>query len=166
MAGNLSETRIVAGLLDRLLDDEPEVSTEPPWREGQVIRELKKSLRRDLEELLNARRSLDTLPDGLEELPSSLLNYGLPDLQSVEVREQHDIQRMCSLIAETIRRFEPRLQQVSVSPVVETSRERALDRRFRFSIEAVLVAEPLREDVRFRSAVETGSGAILVETAA
>lgn len=165
MASLPSDRRVVPGLLDRLLDDEPETSVEPAWRDGQVIRELKRNLRRDLEDLLNARRPLDDLPPGFPELPGSLANYGLPDLQSVEVRETHDLQRLCRLIEDCIRRFEPRLQNVAVTPLVEPGQERPLDRRLRFSIEAVLVAEPLREAIQLTSAVDAGSGAILVEAA-
>jgi len=165
MAGPSSDRRVVPGLIDRLLDDEPETSSEPAWREGQVVRELKKSLRRDLEDLLNARRPLDALPDGFDHLPGSLANYGLPDLQSVEIRETHDLQRLCRLIEDSIRRFEPRLQNVSVSPLVEHGDQRPLDRRLRFEIHALLVADPLREPVQLTSAVDAGSGAILVEAA-
>lgn len=166
MAGNMAGRRVVPGLLDRLLDDEPETTVEPPWRDGQVIRELKRSLRRDLEDLLNARRPLENLPDGLESLPGSLVNYGLPDLQSIEVRETHDVQRLCRLIEECIGRFEPRLQNVAVAPVLQSHQDRPMDRRLRFEIEAMLVAEPLREQVQIRSAVDAGSGAIVVESGA
>jgi type VI secretion system protein ImpF len=163
MAGLPSDRRVVPGLLDRLIDDEPETTVEPPWREGQIVRELKKSLRRDLEDLLNSRRPLDDLPAGFEELPGSLANYGLPDLQSLEVRETHDLQRLCRLIEDCIRRFEPRLRNVTVAPLVEPGQERPLDRRLRFEIDALLVVDPLREPVQLTSAVDAGSGAILVE---
>lgn len=165
MAKPSSDRRVVPGLLDRLLDDEPETTREPPWREGQAIRELKRSLRRDLEDLLNSRRPLDALPDGLSELPDSLANYGLPDLQSVEVRETHDVQRLSQLIEDCIRRFEPRLHDVKVDLLVPEDGRRPLDRRLRFSIDAVLVAEPLRESVRLCSAIDSGSGSIAVEGA-
>lgn len=165
MAGPSSERRVVPGLLDRLLDDEPETTSEPPWREGQVVRELKRSLRRDLEDLLNTRRPLADLPEGLVELPASLVNYGLPDLQSLEIRETHDIQRLCRLIEDCIRRFEPRLRNVTVTAQVEPGRERPLDRRLRFAIEAMLVADPLREAIQIRSAVDAATNAILVESA-
>lgn len=165
MAGPSSERRVVPGLLDRLLDDEPETTTEAPWREGQVVRELKRSLRRDLEDLLNARRPLADLPEGLAELPASLVNYGLPDLQSLEIRETHDIQRLCRLIEDCIRRFEPRLRNVTVRALVEPGQERPIDRRLRFAIEALLVADPLREAIQIRSAVDAGTNAILVESA-
>jgi predicted component of type VI protein secretion system len=84
-------------------------------------------------------------------------------LQSLEVRETHDIQRLCRLIEDCIRRFETRLKNISVTPLIEPGQERPLDRRLRFAIDAVLVAEPLREAVRLRSAVDAGSNAIIVE---
>lgn len=161
MIGSSADRRVVPGLLDRLLDDEPHSTVEPPWRESVVIRELKHSLRRDLENLLNSRRSLEDIPDGMEHLHDSLVNYGLPDLQSFELRDVHDIQRFCRLIEECVRRFEPRLRHVAVSP--EGQVERPLDRTLRFVIDAVLVADPFQEPVRLSSVVEAGNSTILLE---
>jgi type VI secretion system protein ImpF len=163
MAWASSEKRIVSSMLDRLLDDDPQASAEPPAREAQVIRDLQRSLRRDLEDLLNSRRPLDKLPEGLAELPGSLANYGLPDLQSLEVREVHDVQRLCRIIEDCIRRFEPRLHNVVVGPVTDADEDRTMSRRLRFAIDAILVADPYREPVHFRSDVDSGSGAIVVE---
>jgi predicted component of type VI protein secretion system len=52
-----------------------------------------------------------------------------------------------------------------VAPLVEPGQERPLDRRLRFEIDALLVVDPLREPVQLTSAVDSGSGAILVEGA-
>jgi type VI secretion system protein ImpF len=163
MAGASSEKRLVPSLLDRLLDDDPQATVEPPSRESQVIRDLQRSLRRDLEDLLNSRRPLDGLPEGLAELPGSLANYGLPDLQSLEVREMHDVQRLCRIIEDCIRRFEPRLQNVVVGPVKDSDEDRTVSRRLRFAIDAILVVDPFREPVHLHSDVDSGSGAIVVE---
>lgn len=163
MAGISSEKQLVPSLLDRLLDDDPQASTEPVAREAQVIRDLQRSLRRDLEDLLNSRRPLDGLPEGLAELAGSLANYGLPDLQSLEVREVHDVQRLCRIIEDCIRHFEPRLQNVVVAPVMDSDEDRTVSRRLRFAIDAILVAEPYREPVHLHSDVDSGNGAIVVE---
>jgi len=165
MAALPRDNRLIPGLLDRLIDDEPDLQVEPPWREGQVIRELKRSLRRDLEDLLNARRPLDDLPEEYRQLADSLANYGLPDLQSFEIREKHELQHLCRLIEECIRSFEPRLQNVQVTPLVAAGEDRPVERRLRFGIDAILVAEPLREMIQFHSAVDAESGMILVEGA-
>jgi len=160
-----NEIQLLPSLLDRLLDDHPEESREPAWREVQVVRLLKTSLCRDLQNLLNAHRLLATIPEVYSELKTSLLNYGLPDLQSMEVREDHDLGLLCRLIEESIQAFEPRLQGVRVRPVIDAEGKKPLDRRVRFEIEAVLVVEPLREPVLFSSSLDMASGEFAVEGA-
>ena len=73
-----NEIQLLPSLLDRLLDDHPEESREPAWREVQVVRLLKTSLCRDLQNLLNASRVLSVIPERYAALKTSLLNYGLP----------------------------------------------------------------------------------------
>ena len=160
-----NEIQLHPSLLDRLLDDHPEDSREPAWRDVQVIRVLKASLCRDLQNLLNAHRLLATIPEVYSELKTSLLNYGLPDLQSMEVREDHDLGLLCRLIEESIQAFEPRLQGVRVRPVIDAEGKKPIDRRVRFEIEAVLVVEPLREPVLFSSSLDVASGEFAVEGA-
>ncbi|MBM4057218.1 MAG: type VI secretion system baseplate subunit TssE, partial [Planctomycetes bacterium] len=104
-------------------------------------------------------------PEECVELGSSLLNYGLPDLQSLEIREDHELVRLCRLIEESIQNFEPRLQGVRVRPLIGEDGRRPFDRRLRFEIEAVLVVEPLREPVVFASALDLSSGVFDVERA-
>ncbi len=158
-----NEIQLLPSLLDRLLDDHPEESREPAWREVQVVRLLKTSLCRDLQNLLNASRVLSVIPERYAALKTSLLNYGLPDLQSIEVREDHDLGHLCRLIEESIQAFEPRLQGVRVRPVVDADDKKPIDRRVRFEIEAVLVVEPLREPVLFSSSLDIASGEFAVE---
>lgn len=161
-----SELPLLPSLLDRLLDDRPEDREEQPRAESQVLRQVRDSLCRDLQNMLNARRSLEVLPAECPELGTSLLNYGLPDLQSLEVREDHELVRLCRLIEESIQCFEPRLQGVTVRPLVGEEGARPIDRRLRFEIEAVLVVEPVREAVTFASALDVASGSFAVEGAA
>jgi type VI secretion system protein ImpF len=158
-----NEIQLLPSLLDRLLDDHPEESREPAWREVQVVRLLKTSLCRDLQNLLNASRMLAVIPERYAAQKTSLLNYGLPDLQSMEVREDHDLGHLCRLIEESIQAFEPRLQGVRVRPVVDADDKKPIDRRVRFEIEAVLVVEPLREPVLFSSSLDVASGEFAVE---
>lgn len=156
---------LLPSLLDRLLDDHPEETREPAWRDVQVVRVLKTSLCRDLQNLLNAHRLLATIPEAYAELKTSLLNYGLPDLQSMEVREDHDLGLLCRMIEESIQAFEPRLQGVRVRPIIDAEGKQPIDRRVRFEIEAVLVVEPLREPVLFATALDVSSGEFAVEGA-
>jgi type VI secretion system protein ImpF len=161
MPAPATNNRLLPGLLDRLLDDEPGVSSEAGPQEGQVIRELNRSILRDLENLLNARRPLAVLPNETGLLAGSLANYGLPDLQSLEIREDHDVDRMCDLIRECIERFEPRLRGVYVKALGEGH---AMDRRLRFVIEATLLVEPLQQEVRIESEIDASRAGFTVRT--
>ena len=50
------EPRAQIPLLDRLIDDAPEVAHDPPLSAVETATILRRSVRRDLEALLNARR--------------------------------------------------------------------------------------------------------------
>jgi type VI secretion system protein ImpF len=160
------EMPVLPSLLDRLLDDHPEERSEPAWREATVVRMLKAHLCRDVQNLLNARRTLADIPERYHELPISLMNYGLPDLQSLEVREDHELARLCRLIEDSIRTFEPRLQGVRVTPLAGPEGAKPIDRRVRFEIEAVLVVEPLKETILLASSLDTANGEFAVEAVA
>ena len=78
-----SDVNIVPSILDRLLDDEPEISTEPASTRIKNLRSLERSVARDLEALLNSRQeTLQELPSEFKEVSRSLLTYGLPDFTS------------------------------------------------------------------------------------
>jgi type VI secretion system protein ImpF len=155
--------QLLPSLLDRLLDDQPETREEPRWHDGLVIKTLKHGVCRDVQNMLNARRPLDDLPEAYLELRNSLVNYGLPDLQSLEIREDHELEHLCRTIAALLEAFEPRLRRVVVTPDLGDEGRRPLDRRLRFTIEALLVVEPLREGVRLSSAIDATSGDFQVE---
>ena len=52
-------------LLDRLLDDEPKIKSEAPMTRNASLARLKTAVRRDLENLLNTRRTPDYIPEGI-----------------------------------------------------------------------------------------------------
>src|SRR5262245_30104663 len=80
MARVRAEQPLIPSILDRLIDLDPTVSREPSPSRHQVLRELKLSVRRDLENLLNSRQRCVSPPDHMKELEKSLVNYGIPDL--------------------------------------------------------------------------------------
>jgi type VI secretion system protein ImpF len=80
------EIRITPSILDRLIDNEPQATREAPRTQAQSLAELKTSVKRDLEWLLNTRHNGVEIPETLEELNQSLAIYGLPDLASLSVR--------------------------------------------------------------------------------
>jgi type VI secretion system protein ImpF len=145
-----SDVRTTPSVLDRLIDLEPGLSSEPPASRHRNIRQLKDSVRRDLEWLLNSRRLVDEIPVDLKETRRSLAAYGLPDFTGVGVSNPAEQNSMRRLIQTAIETFEPRLKDVAVT--VETGRE--FERSLHFRIAAYLQVEPAPEPVTFDTTLQ------------
>jgi type VI secretion system protein ImpF len=150
---------LVPSVLDRLIDFEPRVSTEPPASRPRTLAQLKESVKRDLEWLLNCKRSPEPVPIGLPHLERSLLTFGMPDLSASSLLNAHDQDSLRRAIETAIRRFEPRLTGVSVSQVQGLERDRSI----RFRIDAMLRIDPAPEPVTFDSVLQLTSKAFLVK---
>jgi type VI secretion system protein ImpF len=138
-------------LLDRLLDQPAD------WRPTQVqaIDLLRAAVRRDLEDLLNARRRRLPLPSGLALLPLSPLGYGIPDPTAGSFTDEASRTALVEDVERTIRQFEPRLDRVSVT--LTDSGGELLDRSLHLRVEALLRTDPLPEQVAFETIVHAAS---------
>ena len=84
MAKNEIERTVQPSLLDRLTDSDPRVSADAHVTFAESVRRFKASIQRDLEWLLNTRRTPDAVPaDWFEHLPRSAYYYGIPDISSL-----------------------------------------------------------------------------------
>lgn len=133
------------------MDDSPGIADSPRMRQGADIKQVRQSVRRDLENLLNSKVQWHVWPDSYSELDKSLLNYGLPDFSSMAMDSLDGRQALCKRIEYTIRLFEPRFVDVSISLIDE---EQPLDRVLRVRIEALLYADPYPETITFDSEIE------------
>ena len=139
---------LLPSVLDRLLDDEPENKREAAAGRNQILRELKKSVRRDLESLLNTRaRNIVPAPE-LKELKQSLVNYGIPDFTALPMQSAKEREDFCRLIQAVLKQFEPRFKTVKVVLLENTEK---MDRTLRFRIDGMLHAEPAPEPIVFDS---------------
>ncbi len=145
---------VTLSVLDRLIDNEPSVKGEPVQGRSQSLRQLKTALRRDLEWLLNTRRSVLEVKDSSLEIERSLFNYGLPDLTSLGVHSVQDQKRLLWMIESTVATFEPRISdaRVSMEPAPGTARV------LRFQIQGLLRIDPAPERVTFDTVLELASG--------
>src|SRR5262245_29569747 len=139
------EIRITPSIIDRLLDDDPTASQEPPASRQRNLQQLKDAVKRDLEWLLNTRQTVGGVPPGLKELSHSLAAYGLPDFSAFTVKSPADQVRMQKIMEAAISTFEPRLANVAVTLVPVHDAEQKL----RFRIDAQLRVEPSPEPVTF-----------------
>lgn len=154
MARTDNQIRITPSILDRLLDFDPKVSTEPPKSRSTSLREMKSAVRRDLEWLLNTRCFLDPTVDGLDEARKSVAFYGLPDITGMSASSSAEQKRLSKALENAIRIFEPRFIDVKV--ILEPIE--GLNRSLKFRIEARLDIDPAPEPVAFDSVLAAGTG--------
>jgi type VI secretion system protein ImpF len=151
MPNSQHEVRACPSILDRLLDDEPDVRREPLHQRFQDVRQLKRTVTRDLEALLNTRQEqLTALPAACREVQRSLLTYGLPDFTAWSLLSPIHRQRIRHALEQAIAACEPRLTRVQVT--LEPPRE--YERVVRFRIEALLRVEPAPEPVTFDAVLQ------------
>lgn len=154
------ERNLRASVLDRLFDDEPNMSVDSERTRQRKLKDLRNSVRRDLESLLNARYRVVSPPEQYKELSSSLLNYGLPDLATVNMLDIAKKQEFTRDIESIIRTYEPRFKSVKVSHIDNT---RKTDRTLRFRIDALMYADPAPEVIVFDSVLEPVLRTVTVE---
>ena len=140
-------------LLDRLLDDEPKIKTEAPMTRSVSLARLKTAVRRDLENLLNTRRTPDYIPEGSVEILRSVYYYGLPDITSMPANFLYEQTKLLQSIETAVKTFEGRLDGVKVSLVPVVGQSRVL----RFVIDGMLRIDPLPEHVVYDASIELTS---------
>ncbi len=148
------ELIVTQSLLDRLSDDEPGTSTDPPTTRAQSFRAFKAALRRDLEWLLNTRQVPMDIPEQMRELSRSVFAYGLPDMMALSGQNVQDRNVLQDYLRRAVEYFEPRLSDVRVvsEPVAPNSR------MLRFRIEGLARIDPAPEQVTFDTVLELTSG--------
>lgn len=151
-------TPVAQSVLDRLIDWEPKAPTEVPLSRSESVRQLKKSLCRDLEWLLNTRRtaplSNDSL-DSLREVQRSVYTFGMPDLASYALANPKDQERLLRALQTAVRTFEPRIINTRIVPIREEGNGR---HALRFRIEGLLRMDPAPEPVSFDTVLHFASG--------
>ena len=140
-------------ILDRLLDDEPKIKTEAPMTRTTSLARLKTAVRRDLENLLNTRRTPDYIPEGSVEILRSVYYYGLPDITSMPANFLYEQTKLLQSIETAVKTFEARLDGVKASLVPVAGQSRVL----RFVIDGMLRIDPLPEHVVYDASIELTS---------
>jgi type VI secretion system protein ImpF len=154
-----SGMRVKLSVLDRLLDDAPEMERDRPLSATDALTVLRRAVRRDLEALLNARRRFFSIPKIYAELQLSSISFGLPDYTAGAMNEESSRELLRKEIERCIRLFEPRLVQVTVSLI---PRKDELDTTLQLKIDALLHADPAPEPISFDTIVNAATAEIEV----
>ena len=145
-------------ILDRLIDTEPGVTHEPVQRRFATINQVRDAVVRDLENLLNTRRSIHPVPEVDGQVAASLFTYGVRDFISYSPRSPSVRQQIRQEIERVIVQFEPRLRNVSVRLDSSAGSERTL----RFRISALLVVDPVTAPVTFDTCFDINRGDYII----
>src|SRR5437870_1978353 len=151
----MADSRNIGGaralLFERLVDIELHREEESPPFRVLTKQELRKSVSRELGQLLNSRCPVPLRLIGEEE--RTVINYGLPDFTSLSPQSSDDRRLIASIIGQTITAFETRLRNVRVTAEYFEDDERNLH----ISVEADLVTDmviEIRSYPEFSTAVE------------
>jgi len=142
-----NEKRLLAPVLDRLLENSRNTDLQRPH---QVLRQLREGVRRDLEYLFNTRYRVISAPSQHRHLARSNINFGLPDLSTINLSSSDGRKRFSRDIERTILEFEPRIRTVKVTTQDKVDVE---DPSIRFRVEAVLHVNPASEVIVFDSSL-------------
>lgn len=137
-------------LFEKLFDDQPRyVSEMNPLRRWN-IEELKGSVARDLEALLNTRSSFSKSLDDYPLVRRSVLNFGILDFVGLSTANPEHCDRICREIEQTIADHDHRLSQIHVEMEMNSDHVGSL----LFTIRAVLVVYPINEMISFDAVLQ------------
>src|SRR5215212_960471 len=146
-----SQVGLMPSILDRLNDPN---SSGTDARRGYGLQQMLEIIRRDLEDLLNTRRSSVDIPPELTRVNESISVFGMPDLTTFAVTTEQHRDDMSVRLEKIIAKHEPRLRDVRVhlSELAEGNRP-----SIRCRIEGRLALDPAPE-VSFDTIMEPLTG--------
>ena len=142
------------------IDHEPDKQRDPPLSPAESIAALRRSVRRDLEALLNTRRRWRSWSEGCTELELSPFGYGISDFSAGAFNDPRRREWLRSDVEQTIRRFEPRLAHLRVMLIEPKD---ALEARLHLRIEGLLRVEPAPEPIAFDTLVDAANAEVIVQ---
>jgi type VI secretion system protein ImpF len=158
MADLTPNERLQPSLLDRLTDSNPKGEKESREERVLSVRQLRKSVHRDLEWLLNAGR-LETTED-LSEYPEvrhSVLNYGIPDLAGTTAGSM-DVYQLEQILRQAILDFEPRILPHNLRVQVTRNETEMSTNSISLEIEGEIWGQPLPEHLYLKTVLDLELG--------
>ena len=153
---------LARSVLDRLLDDAPDMENDPPASLSDQVREMREVIRRDLESLLNPGRNPAGPPADFKELSDALVSYGVDGILSANLVTDASKAKLANTIERRISMFETRLSDVRVT--IMKNRNDG-DRALRMRIQATFRLHEGMPPIGFESKIDPSTQRFLVETA-
>ena len=144
-------------LLDRLIDEEPNLRRESPPLRTLDRRGLRESVRRELEKLFNSR--ISSRAHEVESSALTVIDYGIPDFAPLGPENPDDAEALAGRLQRVVEAFEPRLQEVTVRVDVQ----RGGDRGLAATVAGVLVVDEVREPVSFPALLRPSQSEVRID---
>jgi type VI secretion system protein ImpF len=154
-----AQDRLQPSLMDRLIDLDPDLPTDPVITSTETMSGLRAALRRDLEMLLNTRCCPTSPPSSLTELKDSLIRLGVEDFLSASLVTTRQREMFAADLQARIALFEPRLQDLSVTLIADPVAEK---RSLRLRISARFRARPGLPPLVFETRMDPVAGRFAV----
>jgi type VI secretion system protein ImpF len=158
VADLLPAERLQPCLLDRLTDDEPSTQKEGRDQRVMTVRRYRQAVLRDLAWLLNSG-NMSSVQDISEydEVQSSVLNFGMPDLCGMTASgiDPRDVEER---MAKAIRDFEPRIMTNTLVVRAVADPNAAGGSNVSFEIEGELWAKPMHEALFIKTELDLETG--------
>ena len=148
---NLKRSGADLSIIDRLIVEEQ-----------SYLNQFRAGVRRDLEDLLNTVVRATSIPDYLEELDESIVNFGIADLLTTNVSTQSERDKLILYIKKTIEKYEPRLINIAI---IDTSDKKEKSNIFSLKIVAETIIDNNTEEIVFDSTIDTSTGLITTNVA-
>jgi type VI secretion system protein ImpF len=162
MADKTIAERLQPSLLDRLTDNNPELSVEK--RENRVLNlsDLRQIVKRDLSWLLNTTNQGAVIDDEIyPHVARSVLNYGVGE-SSGSFSTSERAKEIRKTVKEAIENFEPRIMEGTLNVELNT-KDSENGSVVTFDIVADMWAQPLPIELYLRSQVNLISGELTLE---
>lgn len=159
-----AQDRLQPALLDRLTDDDPTSTVEPPEAAVMSRTRLRQAVLRDLSWLFNTARLSDSEPlDAYPDVRRSVLNFGLPVL-SGQTASSLDVPALEKHVRDAIIAHEPRVlaHTLAVEALVN---DRQLDHhnQISFRISGQLWSQPVPLELLLHTDIDLETGRVEVK---
>lgn len=145
-------------LLDRLTDDEPEVTREGRDQHVVSLRKYRKAVLHNVEMLFNSRAyPLHDMIYEFDEVARSVLNYGILDLSGTSIAGDNTSELEAQL-NRALKNFEPRISPKALSVKMVSSPDTHDIRILLFEISGELWAQPLPDHLFIKTEVDLETG--------
>ena len=163
MAETTSQDRLQPSLLDRLTDLEPQSASESQDQRVLSQRQLRRSLVRDLEWLLNTGK-LDDI-QSLQDFPyvqDAVINFGVPDVSGSMVTSL-DVDKLAADLKRAIVTFEPRVNPRTLEVTGELASLESRRNAVIFEISAEMWGDPAPLHLMLKTEVDLETGQVAVQ---